>query len=628
MIELEAWLAVRALGWALVHFLWQGALVAALLELALFGLRGASSELRYLVRCGALLLMAAAPALTFVVIRDAQPRLAEMEGVTQLAAAPAAAPWLADAWPGLVVLAWALGAALLCARLVRDYSRVRRLAPDAADGALPREWQARFDALARAMGVRAVARVVTSARLGAPVVIGALRPVVLLPVRVLTGLTPEQITAVIAHELAHVRRHDYLVNLLQSAVEAALFYHPAVWWVSRGIRAEREYCCDDAAVRVCADRVAYARALTTLESWRSARPAVGMSTLGGSLMIRVQRLIGIQNESPRPGGALSFLGALLGASMLAAVALGNSAPVQDAEDLQALKARIEALRTRIDELAELTERLHAANRARAVDDVPEPRVMTLHELLQGLERTAEPDAERHARTLHELLQGAGRAQSGRAADPGHDEHARRLHELLQGAHRAQDQGDVQGALRALQGVDGAKIRLQVHEALKRLGRDAGRDETDEQSADALGRWHEVLQLDPDQAQRLQERVKTALERAARARELHPQGFQRLHERALQALQSGAYRRFQGLDVEQLHDALLRAQESGALLRLHGMDSDELREHLQELQESGALRRFRLNLDGLLELHENEGHEHQEPEADHHPAPHASGGKIV
>jgi beta-lactamase regulating signal transducer with metallopeptidase domain len=160
--------------------------------------------------------------------------------------------------------------------------------------------------------------------------------VVLLPVRVLTGLTPEQIEAVIAHELAHVRRHDYLVNLIQSAVEAALFYHPAVWWVSRGIRAEREYCCDDAAVRVSTDRVSYARALTTLESWRIARPAVGMSTLGGSLMVRVQRLIGIQSAAPRPRGALSFLGFFVGASALAAVALGNAAPVQDPEDLQAL----------------------------------------------------------------------------------------------------------------------------------------------------------------------------------------------------------------------------------------------------------------------------------------------------
>ena len=115
----------------------------------------------------------------------------------------------------------------------------------------------------------------------------------------LTGLTEDQIEALIAHELAHVRRHDFAINLLQTALEALLFYHPAVWWVSKGIRAEREYCCDDMALRVTTDEVAYARALTTLESWRGAEPQIGMSTLGGSLMLRIQRMLGLRPSAPR-----------------------------------------------------------------------------------------------------------------------------------------------------------------------------------------------------------------------------------------------------------------------------------------------------------------------------------------
>ena len=113
--------------------------------------------------------------------------------------------------------------------------------------------------------------------------VGWLNPVVLLPASALSGLTPTQIEALLAHELAHVRRHDYLVNLLQSVVETLLFYHPAVWWVSAHVRAEREHCCDDLAVAVC-DRLVYVTALADLAAmtstprWRSRRPTARSCT--------------------------------------------------------------------------------------------------------------------------------------------------------------------------------------------------------------------------------------------------------------------------------------------------------------------------------------------------------------
>ena len=118
-------------------------------------------------------------------------------------------------------------------------------------------------------------RVVESALVDVPVVIGWLRPVILLPVAALAGLTPAQVEAILAHELAHIRRHDSCVNVLQTIAETLLFYHPAVWWVSHRIRAEREHCCDDIAVAVCGDPVAYAQALAELESWRVTQSAAG-----------------------------------------------------------------------------------------------------------------------------------------------------------------------------------------------------------------------------------------------------------------------------------------------------------------------------------------------------------------
>ena len=108
----------------------------------------------------------------------------------------------------------------------------------------------------------------------------------------LLGLTTQQLEAVLAHELAHIRRYDYLVNLLQMAVETLLFYHPAVWWTSSRIRHERELCCDDLAVASCGDALCYARALTRLERLRIATPAMALGSTGGPLAYRIQRLIG------------------------------------------------------------------------------------------------------------------------------------------------------------------------------------------------------------------------------------------------------------------------------------------------------------------------------------------------
>src|SRR4030095_13888079 len=117
--------------------------------------------------------------------------------------------------------------------------------------------------------------VVESIAVEVPTVIGWMRPVILLPVAAVAALTPAQVEAILAHELAHIRRHDYAVNLLQTTAETLLFYHPAVWWISKRIRAEREHCCDDVAVRVCGDAVSYAHALAELEAWRAASTVRG-----------------------------------------------------------------------------------------------------------------------------------------------------------------------------------------------------------------------------------------------------------------------------------------------------------------------------------------------------------------
>ncbi len=191
------------------------------------------------------------------------------------------------------------------------------------------------DALAARLDLTRTVRLLESTRLQVPVVVGWLRPVLLVPTAVLGGLSPQQLEAVIAHELAHIRRHDYLVNLLQSAVETLLFYHPAVWWVSSAVRTEREHCCDDLAVVACGDAVLYARALTAIETLRHEEMGVAMAVTGSPLLARVRRLLGA--KPPTTAASSGWIVALLTAVMVSGAGVTSwmrGVPIEFAEAAQ------------------------------------------------------------------------------------------------------------------------------------------------------------------------------------------------------------------------------------------------------------------------------------------------------
>lgn len=277
------------LGWVVLHFLWQGALLAALLGSASHALRRHSAGARYLAGCAALLLMAAAPVVTFAVLHTMRPRgdarlLLVSEPLTA-ALSPQwrtclnnLLPWLASGWMA--------GAALLALRQLSAWIWLKRAVRRST---IPLRVQ-RLEALADRLVGRPV-RFLESAIVHAPATLGVLRPIVLLPVSVIVGLSPRQLEAIVAHELAHIRRCDYLVNIAQAAIEAVLFFHPAVWWVSRRVRQEREHCCDDVAVEVAGDRAWYAFALERLERLRP-MPAPALAANGSDLLVRIRRLLG------------------------------------------------------------------------------------------------------------------------------------------------------------------------------------------------------------------------------------------------------------------------------------------------------------------------------------------------
>jgi beta-lactamase regulating signal transducer with metallopeptidase domain len=184
---------------------------------------------------------------------------------------------------------WLAGVLVLSARFAGGWVQANRLCQRASEASA--YWQRRLVSLSERMNLTTPLRLLESKRVDVPMVVGWLRPVVIMPVTALTGLSAQQLETILAHELAHIRRNDYLVNLLQGVVETLLFYHPAVWWLSRRIRIERENCCDDLAVAVCGNPVLYARALTDLEELRTMAFRHALAANGGSLKGRVIRLI-------------------------------------------------------------------------------------------------------------------------------------------------------------------------------------------------------------------------------------------------------------------------------------------------------------------------------------------------
>ncbi len=403
----------QALGWTLVHFVWQGALIALVLFLFVRLARNRAPQVRYLAGCAALALMCGSAVSTLVAemqavrqeLADSSKRIAvKLPGVAQTSVlAVASAPKLhatsgsiahvstkavvatsstamgdspAASQSGAINLAllkslpqqaahmaqrvepylpwivclWALGVVVFSLRLLAGWNAVRelRVAADATDAL----WLERFNRLKTRLGVSYAVRLVFSTSAAVPMVIGWLKPVVLVPAGLVAGLSAAQLEAILAHELIHIRRHDYLVNLVQNVVETVFFYHPAVAWVSNRIRVEREHCCDDAASLACGGTLDYARALAALAELPQ-RPVLGVAATGGSLVERIRRLAeaAIVPSRRRTStavpilflllAALGTLATIAGVALIqpAAAAAGAKTPAANGADAKSLPSK-------------------------------------------------------------------------------------------------------------------------------------------------------------------------------------------------------------------------------------------------------------------------------------------------
>lgn len=364
---------VWKIGWTLLHLLWEGVAIALIVAVLLLWLRRAAAGVRYMIAVGGLALIPIAGAVTFTQLHGPapaqRPRIEAVPFVQRMMTGPAPAvpppltsanplpstattelseplpvrvtpprlaPQAAIAWKtraltfinvhlALFVWAWIAGVTLFSIRLLGGWVHVQRLR---SRHTLPANTATleMLRTLTSRLNLRRPVRLVQTCAARTPMVIGWLRPIVLLPVTAATGLTEDQLYAVLAHELAHIRRHDYLVNLAQSVIETVLFYHPAVWWLSRRVRIEREHCCDDLAIACCGDRLLYARALASLESLR-ATPLLAAAATSGSLLARIRRIV---TPSSPPISARSWQPALIALLLLAAIGAGARLRAQTA----------------------------------------------------------------------------------------------------------------------------------------------------------------------------------------------------------------------------------------------------------------------------------------------------------
>lgn len=310
---------IESIGLTLLHFLWQGLLIGLLYLLVAGFWRPATAAGRYNLAVGTLLVLGLAPVLTLIHLTSSSVAPVAASGDSSVLvslvsqAAGQANPSTLLAW---TVAGWLAGVVLLSVRLLIGWHHIIRLRRSAETAAASR-LKPVIVRLCEQMRIHRKVLVGVSTRVRAPVVVGWLKPLVLFPPALLNRLPNDQIEMVLAHELAHICRHDHLINLIQTVVETLLFYHPVVILISRRIRIERENACDDLAVDATRNRLAYVEMLASLEKLRHPGPRLALGVHDGQILGRIRRLVQ-QNRPERQRGLT--LPALLMVSLTAGTA--------------------------------------------------------------------------------------------------------------------------------------------------------------------------------------------------------------------------------------------------------------------------------------------------------------------
>ncbi len=331
---------ITALGWTVLHSFWQALGIGLLLAVAHYLIRPQSAEIRYYTAFSGLFLVLIAAVVTFFKVYESPQPLAEETGKTVfIIGEPTDITTPAEGWTNfaqqfsiyfenhlpLIVSVWLLGVTFFILRLLGSLLQIRLLRTRHVQP-LSDNWQSKLKALRRKLGIIRPIGLLESAQIQVPMVLGYLKPVILLPVGAVNNLTTEQVEAILAHELAHILRNDYLLNIIQSLIEILFYFNPAVWWISAIIRRERENCCDDIAVKLCGNSLTYAKALVELQELQQRVPGLAMTFSNGKNQL-LQRIRRILNQPQNKSNVMEKFTAtcmLLVAVLLFSVGAGNA----------------------------------------------------------------------------------------------------------------------------------------------------------------------------------------------------------------------------------------------------------------------------------------------------------------
>ncbi len=302
------------IGWVIVHFAWQASLIALVTGIILFTLQRANANTRYIICCLALIVMIILPICTFMsnshttiqhYISASTEELSPIEkkdvywngqmiGTQHRSHVISLSRWKiilnhVESNLSYITLGWFIGIALISTYRLIGFARLNGLIRKTRM-ALEPLWERKILKLIKRLNINQKIRIFQSPHIDVPAVIGWFKPILLVPVSFFTGMDNQTVESIIVHELAHIKRYDYLVNLIQMVIETLGFFHPAVWWLSKRIRTEREHCCDDWAVQTIGDKLIYVKSLVLLEETKM-RPKLIVAANGSDLFKRVTRIL-------------------------------------------------------------------------------------------------------------------------------------------------------------------------------------------------------------------------------------------------------------------------------------------------------------------------------------------------
>lgn len=347
---------IHSLGLTLLDSLWQGALVLFACGGLLWLLRDKSSRMRYYVVLVGLISLPVMSVITFST--HYSPAIADefqvdSEGLTALAFAENSAlsdPTLGilDQWhqwaqanAGYISLFWAIGFMLFAFRLAGGFYMVRKLKND-AQISVETHWLAKLKEMCADLNIKIPVELRESAKLNSPIVLGYLKPIIIFPIGLLQGLPTDQVEAILLHELAHIKRFDYLVNVFVSLLQVVFFYHPAYWWLQSQLDSEREYSCDDLVLNQTGNSLSLIKALTAVREFQITgySPSLAFAGQKNQLLKRVERIMKKKTRTNWLGGLISMFVLLLSFSLMSYQSRQDVGKTSDVNDSNSDSTRI------------------------------------------------------------------------------------------------------------------------------------------------------------------------------------------------------------------------------------------------------------------------------------------------